>query len=167
METFRALFLNEGQMANTPVEGYTNSRKFSRKANSWLDHIEESRGVSLVREYRIGPYWVDGFDKDSNTGFEYFGCYFHGCPCQKGDRLAKVITRKVKDGEKKYSLDDLYNETLARLEFLKEKHNIISVWECQFEKSADENTKRYYHDRQKYHKKMEEIGHINIRDALF
>ena len=32
-------------------------------------------------EYKVGNYFVDGYDPVSNSAFEHNGAVFHGCPC--------------------------------------------------------------------------------------
>ena len=61
---------------------------------------------------------VDGYEPESKTIFQYYGCKWHGCPCQKErnsleeERYAKTIELEKKMKEEK---------------FLK----IVSVWECE------------------------------------
>ena len=43
------------------------------------------------REFRIGPYRVDGFDKENKKVFEFNGCYFHHHACS--------LTAHIKDAK--------------------------------------------------------------------
>ena len=115
METFTALFLDVFELANTPVEGYYKKCKnYSISGSCWIDCLEYKNKIKLSREYRIGKYWVDGFDVNTNTVYEYFGCYFHGCLCQNNiDRNEQKINSR---GES-FSLNDKYTQTLTRLDF--------------------------------------------------
>ena len=74
--------------------------------------------IKLIREYRVGKYWGDGFDKETKTIYEYFGCRWHGCECAfKKDRdIPNIFTR---DGYK--CADLLKFNTLAKLHYYSEK----------------------------------------------
>ena len=53
----------------------------------WLFHMEQTDGVVIKkvrngREYVLPvlPYFsVDGYCTETNTGYEFSGCYWHGC----------------------------------------------------------------------------------------
>ena len=79
MEHFRSSVLQENQIGITPINGYINNRNKSRKANIWLDWLQDESKIEILREYKIGTYYADGYDPETNTVYEFFGCYFHGC----------------------------------------------------------------------------------------
>ena len=55
----------------------------------------------------------DGYEPETNTVFEFYGCKWHGCPCSTND--------KVK-----------YNDTIKREKMIKSLgYNVVSVWECE------------------------------------
>jgi len=162
METFTSLYLNKFELANTPVMGYKKSKNFSFKSNCWLDLLENK---NLIREYRIGRYWVDAYDVQSKIIYEFLGCYWHGCKCQTIDRDAKLITSR---GEN-YSLNERYSETCDKLNFLKKQFRVEEIWECEFDKKLSQNIelKNKYNTRFRYYKTLKTIGSINIKDAFF
>ena len=87
LELLRALYLEEDTLANTPRRGYPNLRKCSRESLAWLDYQSRFMNTKIVREYKIGTRFADGFSSELNTVFEYFGCYWHGClNCHPNDR---------------------------------------------------------------------------------
>ena len=56
--------------------------------SEWLEWIAHNEGIRLQTtdnggQKRIGPFLVDGFCNDTNTIFEYLGCYYHSCKCQQ------------------------------------------------------------------------------------
>ena len=67
---------------------------------------------------------VDGYEPKSNTIFQYHGCKWHGCPCQK---------RKERNSlEEERSADQRYAKTIELKKKMKEQgFKIISVWECE------------------------------------
>ena len=60
---------------------------------------------------------VDGYEPESKTIFQYYGCKWHGCPCQK----------------ERNSLDEeRYSETIDLEKKMKEQNfKLVSVWECE------------------------------------
>ena len=60
---------------------------------------------------------VDGYEPESETIFQYYGCKWHGCPCQK----------------ERNSLDEeRYSNTIDLEKKMKEQEfNIVSAWECE------------------------------------
>ncbi|KAK3097803.1 hypothetical protein FSP39_013348 [Pinctada imbricata] len=56
-------------------------------AYHWLNWLNHSSGLNIVhklnqgQEKRVGKYPVDGFDEDSNTIYQFHGCYWHGHRC--------------------------------------------------------------------------------------
>ena len=57
---------------------------------------------------------VDGYDPQSSTVYQFYGCKWHGCPCQGVP-------------------NDPQNERMLRRDdFIRDLgQNVISVWECQ------------------------------------
>ena len=60
---------------------------------------------------------VDGYEPESKTIFQYYGCKWHGCPCQK----------------ERNSLDEeRYAKTIDLQKRMEEQgFKIVSVWECE------------------------------------
>src|SRR5208337_5266353 len=66
--------------------GYQSNRKTSIEATEWLEwknfqcegRIQHGRNG---KEYKIGKYFVDGYDPETKTVYEYNGAVFHGCIC--------------------------------------------------------------------------------------
>lgn len=101
----------------------------------WLDWLQTSEGLSIqhkrnsVTEKRVGPYMVDGFDSANNTIFEYNGCFWHNHEkCQRpSEKWRKIQTRRRE-------------ETRLKAEFLRgQGFELITMWECQFNKLIREN----------------------------
>ena len=60
---------------------------------------------------------VDGYEPESKTIFQYHGCKWHGCPCQKERNSLE---------EKRYTKTIDLEKKMKEQEF-----NLISVWECE------------------------------------
>ena len=67
------------------------------KENAWLAYLdklnEEMEGVDFIpirsryctgqKQERVGRYYLDGFclmHDGSRECYEFYGCYYHGCP---------------------------------------------------------------------------------------
>lgn len=95
----------------------------------WMDYISQKRDIKILhklnngnQEVQIGPYFLDGFCAELSSGYEYFGCYYHGHDC--------YLTKHVKN---KQLLIDRNKRSFQRLEFLKScglKMEVI--WECTY-----------------------------------
>ena len=72
--------------------------RYSQMAINWLDWLQETRGISIRHaenhtqgEMRIENLYVDGFCKETNTVFEFLGCYHHGHQCNPKHDLEKWV----------------------------------------------------------------------------
>ena len=49
----------------------------------WMDYLNHSQGLHIRhklntgKEKKIGPYPVDGYDTNTNTVYQFHGCYWH------------------------------------------------------------------------------------------
>jgi G:T-mismatch repair DNA endonuclease (very short patch repair protein) len=73
---------------------------------------------------------VDGYDKVTNTVYEFNGCFFHGCPkCYNSEEINPRTGHKMKY---------LHQKTIMKEKKLKELgYNVISVSECDFNPSEE------------------------------
>lgn len=87
LEYFRANMSEDKPIGITPLNNYIEKRNNSIKANTWLDWHQKEKKTEIIREHQYGPFFADGYIKDERHVFEFFGCYFHGCPiCYPTDR---------------------------------------------------------------------------------
>ena len=112
---------------------YGGNTKFSYAACRWIEKQSELTGkhihhalcghggefcaeVENVEGDRGKDISVDGYEVGSKTIFQYYGCKWHGCPCQK----------------ERNSLDEeRYTKTIELEKKMKERFKIVSVWECE------------------------------------
>ena len=141
---------------------YGENTNFSYAACQWIEKQSELKGKHIHHalcghggEFSVKIVWkkifVDGYEPKTRTIFQYHGCKWHGCPCQK--------ERNSLD-EKKYS------KTIELQEKMKEQgFKLFSVWECEkpdLKKMELEKEFRPYpyfivYDFEALHKKMDEI----------
>lgn len=97
--------------------------RISRGESRWLDLLNVTeRQVTL----KIGgkKYFVDGFDKNTNTVYEYNGDYWHGNPKIYNQNSITYFG---------VSFGYLYNRTIIKQKTLQEAgYNVVSIWESDF-----------------------------------
>lgn len=100
--------------------------RISKKEIEWLNKIEGDKNIKLIRQHTIfsngNKYDVDGFHKESNTVYEYFGNFWHGNPdVFNKDEINPIV--KITYGE-------LYRKTLDKINNLHlGGYNVIYKWE--------------------------------------
>ena len=111
----------------------------SRIASQWIREIEKELGRKLLhnenggKEYRV-PYnndkyfFLDAYDEDTNTVYEFHGDYYHGNPnIFKAEDLNKTV---------KKTFGELHKATMQKKAILEDLgYNYISVWESEFQSS--------------------------------
>jgi hypothetical protein len=161
---YRANFMPENTIARVPPAGYS-SMRYSEESLEWLEYLRRFGGFPKIRhagnsvkgEKKIGKFFADGFDEDSKTVFEYYGCFFHGCEkCfpKAGQDVRNPVTKKM--------LKQSLKETREReVELLKMGYTVISIWGCEWkvEKRNAEIAEKV--------KKLDVQKPLNPRDAFF
>ena len=130
-------------MNSTEKVFYGGNTKFSYAACQWIEKQSELTGRHIHHalcghggEYYVHLYAgkeknshareipVDGYEPESNTIFQYHGCKWHGCPCQK---------RKERNSlEEELIAEQRYAKTIELEKKMKEQgFKIVSVWECE------------------------------------
>lgn len=51
----------------------------SKAEKQWIKWVEKRQGRKIETKYKIDRYMVDGYDPETNTIYEFNGCYYHGC----------------------------------------------------------------------------------------
>jgi hypothetical protein len=109
-------------------------RSYSEKAIRWLKSIEEREGIEIQHaenggEFRIpnSNFCVDGYCKENNIIYEFYGCCYHGCKdCYSENDFSHPFKKDVKN-----SL--IYKETIDREEFIRSQgFDVITIWEHDF-----------------------------------
>ena len=71
-------------MAYTPENGYNIEKKHSFKQINLLNYLSLKYKISIQHarnkgEYKIGDFFLYGYDKESDTGYEFHGWFFQSC----------------------------------------------------------------------------------------
>jgi len=132
-KVLRKRFLKPDTVGLIPTGGYTCNNRYSKKALMWLLHMEETDGVLIKhcrngQEYRLPElprFSVDGYSPDTNTVYEFLGCFWHGHTCQPFRDVATL------SGD---IMLERYERTMSRLEQITRAGYQVKVhWECEFE----------------------------------
>ena len=140
---------------------YGENTNFSYAACQWIEKQSELIGKHIHHalcghggEFSViisgKKFFVDGYEPKTRTIFQYHGCKWHGCPCQK----------------ERNSLDEeRYSKTIELQEKMKEQgFKLFSVWACEkpeLKKMELEKEFRPFpyfivYDFEALHKKMDE-----------
>jgi hypothetical protein len=131
--------------------------QYSQQSISWLNsfHNPNIKHALNNGEVKICGSKVDGFDKKSNTVYQYHGCFWHGC--------TKCYSSDFTNNKNKTTMEDLYEKTIERSEKIKKAgYNLIEMWECEWTKS-----KEYKKEMKQIEEKIKELEELNPRNAFF
>ena len=77
--------------------------RFSKASIMWLNYISKNEGINIKHALNGGEkklridnrtYKVDGFRKETNTVYEFYGCFWHSCPkCYRPNTVNTVRCR--------------------------------------------------------------------------
>jgi len=131
---FKAKFLKKNTIAQIRPAGYDN-HLFSSVAIEYLEYLRETKYPQLKHalnnisgEIKIGVYRVDGFDLKSQTIFEFYGCYWHGCP-------TCIENRSILHPVRGLTMEKLLEDTLEREKYFESLgFPVVRMWECEWEK---------------------------------
>ena len=159
LEFFRAKILEENSIGITPINGYKTGRTQSYAAKAWLDQMEEEYGEEIKREYRMGPYFLDGkldhpvmIDGYTYTGiaFEFLGCYYHGCDmCGPGDREKLAEVEKRRRYLEKFNLKTIF------------------IRECEWNTYVEERGRNYDAEKAAFYKMRYNFHKINHKQDRY
>ena len=144
-------------MNSTEKVFYGGNKKFSYAACQWIEKQSELIGRHIHHalcghggEYYVYLYAgkekdsrareipVDGYEPESDTIFQYHGCKWHGCPCQKRkernslEEELRPLGRSEALIAEERSAEQRYAKTIELEKKVKEQgFKIVSVWECE------------------------------------
>lgn len=141
----------------------------SEVALQWLYFQDHQRG-GMGRGCHVGSggeiqvltpgesYYVDGFDQETNTVFEFYGYFYHGCP-----RCFKTCRDVKRNCHKDRTVNEVYDATLKKASMLRlAGYEVIEKWECDFkeEKKTNPQLKAFLKD-------LEMVPPLNPREAFY
>ena len=158
MTIYRSNYMPKKTIAIAPE--YAKTDNFSKMSIMWLNYVSNDFNIQHAlnggeKKWTIDDktYKVDGFCKETNTIYEFYGYFWHGCP--KCYRPNIINTKNQKDMG---TLNDL---TAEKRDTIKNAgYNHVSTYECQLTKNKE---------FQKFAKNFtqEIVEPLNPRDAFY
>lgn len=159
---FRKSFLKTDTIAIIPPQGYRPKVKQSILAHKWLAYESHKRGIRIQHgrnggEKKVESYYLDGYDEESKTAFEFDGCFYHGHNlCYPGYLKNKISGR---------TMQELFDKTLEKRKYLEASGlNLVHIWECEFNQQLKSNGEMAAYVKQL---PFAEEEPLNPRDAFF
>ena len=162
--------LESDLIALEPQGGWRGNRiNQSKIALEWLhyqDHLLGGMGrVRHVRnggEVQVGTpgemVYVDGYEENTHTIFEFYGCYYHGCPrCFKRQRDVRRNCHADR------TVNEVYEATERKAAMLRlSGYHVVEKWECEFQeaKKTDPALKAFLDD-------LDMVPPLDPRDAFY
>ena len=135
MTIYRSNYMPKKTIAIVPE--YAKTDNFSKMSIMWLNYM--SNGENIQHALNGGEkalttgdktYKVDGFCEETNTVYEFYGCFWHGCPnCCKPNIINSKNQR---------DMGTLNDQTIGKRDTIKNAgYNHVSTYECQLTKNKD------------------------------
>ena len=118
-------------------------------------HIQHAGNAGEYRLPNLG-YFVDGYCQDTNTVYEFHGCFWHGCPHCYPNRHEKHV--RLCDR----SMHEVYEQTQRKIRLLQALgYNVVEMWECEWTRLKDTSP-----DIQTFVDSLKFTEPLNPRDAF-
>ena len=139
---------------------------WGQTASQWLDWEAHTQGMRIQHKYnskekQIGRRRlpVDGWCAQTNTVYQFHGCYWHGHQCQE----AQGIMKNEKNGK---TMEQLRIETEKNSKYIQQcGYNLVELWECQWKKKkAQQNELRQF--LQKYRRSLDYKAQMTETDII-
>ena len=160
MTIYRSNYMPKDTIAIVPE--YNKTDNYSKMSIIWLNYMSKAKNLNIQHALNGGEkkltiddktYKVDGFCEETNTVYEFYGCFWHGCPnCYKPNIINSKNQRDMG------TLNDL---TIEKRENIKSAgYNHVSTYECQFNKNKE---------FQKFAKDFDQeiVEPLNPRDSFY
>ena len=135
MTIYRSNYIPKKTIAIIPE--YAKTDNFSKTSIMWLNYM--SNGVNIKHALNGGEkkltiddktYKVDGFCEETNTVYEFYGCFWHGCP--------KCYRPNIINAKSQKDMGTLNDQTIEKRYTIKNAgYNHVSTYECQLTKNKD------------------------------
>ncbi|KAK4880607.1 hypothetical protein RN001_008753 [Aquatica leii] len=130
---FRRKFLQKDSIGLIPPNGYRMADKQSAIAIKWLLWLEHTLNIKIQhsgnsREVRLKEgILVDGFCVNTNTVYQFHGCYYHGCEICFPDQTAELSGNKH---DAMFVRREKTTATSFRIRSF--GYNLVEMKECEF-----------------------------------
>ena len=159
---FRKMFMPSESIALVADHGFDPTQSHSHKQILWLKIMALSQNIYIKHvynsknEFKIGKYPVDGYCAETDTVFQFQGCFHHGCrTCFKPETY---------NPWRRQSMGYVYKETQERSHFIKTQvKNFVEIWEHEW----DDMVKNNLDGIQDIIKELDVKPALRPRDALY
>ncbi|CAH1240722.1 Hypp6078 [Branchiostoma lanceolatum] len=120
-----------------PANGYRHYELQSKEAIDWLNFVAYRDHIQIQHaknggEKRVCGRKVDGFCAQTNTVYEYHGCFYHGCK--------KCYEPWVTNPVNSLKMGQLYADTLRKRGIIKGAgYTYVEIWSHDFEKLKEQD----------------------------
>ena len=157
MAIYRSKYMPENTIG--VIKDSVKNETFSKISMQWLHWRSNVDNVYIQHAMNGGEHFipsvgkVDGFCKDTNTVYEFQGCFWHGCPkCYTSDKINPMNQRDMTELQRTTAVK---NEKITSLGY-----NLVEVYECDIQK--DTAFKKYCKANN-----VDIVMPLNPRDAFF
>jgi len=154
MAIYRSKYLKHHTIAVVDKE---QKDTYSKESICWLDYLMHKNNIKIRHALNGGEKVilgkkVDGYSEETNTVYQFHGCFWHGC--------SKCFDPNTINNKNKKTMKDLYEKTLEISNEIRKEYNLIEIWECDYKND---------NDIKKFSKNWnnEVITELNPRDAFF
>ena len=135
MTIYHSNYMPKKTIAIVPESVKTNN--FSKMSIMWLNYVSNGANIQHAlnggeKKLTIGDktYKVDRFCKETNTVYEFYGCFWYGCP--------KCYKPNIVNSKNQKDMGTLNDQTIEKRETIKKAgYNHVSTYECQLDKNKD------------------------------
>ena len=157
MAVYRSKFMPENTIGI--IKDIAKTEAFSKISIAWLKWISDTQDVYIQHALNGGERVipkvgkVDDFCKDTNTVYEFQGCFWHGCE--------KCFTENTINPFNQIEMGELKNRTKIKNQKIRDQgYNLVEVYECELRASAGFKKWSKIND-------VEIVTPLNPRDAFF
>ena len=135
MTIYRSNYMPKKTIAIVPE--YAKTDNFSKMSIMWLNYVSNGNIIKHAlnggeKELTIGykTCKVDGFCEETNTVYEFYGCFWHGCP--------KCYKPNIINSKNQKDMSALNDQAIKKRETIENAgYNHVSTYECQLAKNKD------------------------------
>ena len=135
MTIYRSNYIPKKTIAIVPE--YAKTDNFSKNVHNVVELHVKGQNIqhalnSGEKKLTIGDktYKVDGFCEKTNTVYEFYGCFWHGCP--------KCYKPNVVNSKNQKDMGTLNDKTIEKRETIKNAgYSHVSTYECLLAKNKD------------------------------
>ncbi len=138
-----------------------------RLAVEWLDWESEERQVFIRHKYngkekKIGKkqVCVDGWCAETNTVFQFHGCFWHGHECQEKKGV-------LRNNRRKKTMVELRSETRAITQYIQKcGYHLEEKWECEWKQEKKEEEEKRTFVKGRFRKPLDFVQAMTQEEVL-